>query len=294
MLLPQATGWIPDPADARDLPTDSRKVEPLVPALQAPILEPPRIDLREFFPPPGRQDTINSCTAFTAAALLSYFERRTFNRVFEPSPLFIYKISRNLLHQTGDRGAFLRIAMKALRAFGAPPETEWPYVIQYYDVDPPPFVYAYASNYKTTAYYRLDPAGTTREQLLAAIHSSLAREIPVMFGFVLFPSVQQSYSPGEGRGEIPFPEPGEQPGGLHALGGVGHRDAKDVSNLRSGGSSPTIGALRVRNSWGTDWGDGGYGWLPYEYVLQNYATDWWALIRADFLDPTQFDASKQG
>jgi len=34
------------------------------------VVEPPRVDLREFFPAVERQDTINSCTAFTAAALL--------------------------------------------------------------------------------------------------------------------------------------------------------------------------------------------------------------------------------
>ncbi len=296
MFLPQATGWLPDPADARDLTPDSPKVARLAPKAAAAPLEaaaapePPVIDLREYFPAVGRQDTINSCTAFTAAALLGYFERRAFNRLFQPSPLFLYKVERNLLHQTGDRGAFLRIAMKALRAFGAPPESEWPYDIRYYDVEPPAYVYAYAANYKTTAYYRLDPPNTPREALLAAIHSSLAREIPVMFGFVLYPSSAQSYNSGSGRGEIPFPEAGERPVGLHALVACGYDDEKIVVNLSGG--SVTTGALRVRNSWGPEWGDGGYGWLPYDYVLQNYANDWWSLIRADFLDPTQFETPR--
>ena len=283
----QGTGWIPDPADPRDLTTDSRKVEAFVgPALKAAVAEPARIDLRDAFPPVGRQDTINSCTAFTAAALLSYYERKTFDRVFQPSPLFLYKIERNLLHQTGDRGAFLRIAMKALRAFGAPPESEWPYDIRYYELEPPAFVYAYAANYKSTAYYRLDPAGISREQLLEAIHTTLARELPVMFGFVLFPSSEQSYT---GKGEIPMPESSERPVGLHALVACGYDDEKTIVN-RFGGTT-TTGAFLVRNSWGPEWGDGGYGWLPYEYVLQNLATDWWSLIRADFLDPSQFETT---
>lgn len=250
----------------------------------AAVEEPPRIDLREHFPPVGRQDAINSCTAFTAAALLSYYERKTFNRVFQPSPLFLYKVERNLLHQTGDRGAYLRIAMKALRAFGAPPESEWPYDIRYYELEPPAFVYAYAANYKSTTYYRLDPQGISREQLLEAIHTNLARALPVMFGFVLFPSSEQSYT---GGGEIPMPEAGERPVGLHALVACGYDDEKTIVNRF--GRTTTTGAFLVRNSWGEEWGDGGYGWLPYDYVLQNYATDWWSLIRADFLDSTQFD-----
>jgi C1A family cysteine protease len=284
IFLRQATGWIPDPADARDLTTDSRKIERLAPALKAEAIEPPRVDLREYFPPVGRQGAINSCTAFTAAALLSYFERRTFDRVYQPSPLFLYKVERMLLHQTGDGGAYLRIAMKALRAFGAPPESEWPYDVRYYDYEPPAFVYALAANYKTTAYYRLDPAGTGRDALLAAIHASLAREIPVMFGFVLYPSSDQSYGNG---GEIPFPGPGERSVGLHALVAAGYDDGKVVVNRASG--TTTTGAYRVRNSWGPEWGDAGYGWLPYEYVSRNLATDWWSLIRADFLDPTHFE-----
>jgi C1A family cysteine protease len=32
----------------------------------------------------------------------------------------------------------------------------------------------------------------------------------------------------------------------------------------------------------------GYGWLPYEYVLRNLATDWWSLISATWVATKQF------
>ena len=296
MPISPGTGWFPDPPDPRDYVPDTEKIEkvlkvhkPLQKAVReaaAPPL-PSSVDLAPFFPPVVNQGALNSCTACTATALLGYFENRAFGRAVLPSLMFLYKIERNLLSQTGDTGAFLRTAMQALRTFGVPPDQYWPNNPALLDVEPSPFLYAYADNYKATSYYRLDETGMAGDALLSRVKSHLAMSLPSMFGFYLFSSSSQASQNG---GRIPFPLPGDVQTQQHALVAVGYDDHEPVLNYNpmTGQYATTIGALKIRNSWGPTWGIGGYGWLPYDYVLRGLTRDWWVLIKADYLDTNQF------
>ena len=231
------------------------------------------------------QRTIGSCTAQAGVGIVEYYQRRAFGKHLDGSRLFVYKATRNLLGLTGDTGAWLRSAMGALCTFGVPPEKYWPYDVTKFDIEPPAFVYALGQAYQAEKFYRLDPPGSTvPSEVLENIKKHLAAGVPSMFGFTVYDSISQAQ--GTGRGRIPFPSTTDRVAGGHAVAAVGYDDSIEVKH--SGAPAPTRGALIVRNSWGTAWGDRGYGYLPYEYVLQRLAVDWWVLVKAEWLDQDPF------
>ncbi len=294
------TGWLPDYPDARDYTIDREEVSPRLRLLgerdsvkrmlarssgkrrgRLPV----SVDLREWCSPVEDQGALGSCTAHAAASLVEYFERRAFGRHVDASRLFIYKTARALMRAEGDTGAFIRSAMGALVLFGSPPEEYWPYREAACDREPPAFCYAFARSYRAISYYRLDPPGTAPAEVLARLRANLAAGLPAMFGFTVYASIESA-----GRtGRIPYPAGDEESIGGHAVAAVGYDDRMTIA--RSGSRrGETRGALLVRNSWSEGWGERGYGWLPYEYVLAGLAEDAWSLLKNDWIDTGAFAA----
>jgi C1A family cysteine protease len=247
---------------------------------------PGAVDLRQWCSPVEDQRMLGSCTAHAGAGIIEYYERKAFGKHIDASRLFLYKVTRNLMKMKGDTGAYLRTTMGAMVLFGVPPEEYWPYTDEEagFDREPPAFCYAFAQNYQTLKYYRHDPPGTTGEAVVKKLKAYLAAGHPAMFGFTVYNSIEQA----EENGRIPFPSAKEKIEGGHAVAAVGYDDKVKIRNKYGG--KETTGALLIRNSWGKGWGERGYGWLPYEYVLKGLAEDFWAVLKKEWMDTGAFGA----
>ena len=289
-------GWLPDYPDFRDLTVNDNVIpEKLKQAGQKDSVKemlvkvgvdkpikvklPQSVDLRDWFSPVEDQGSLGSCTANAGVALVEYFERRAYQKHTDASRLFLYKVTRNLMHETGDNGAYLRNTMGAMVLFGVPPEEFWPYNIEDFDKEPTAFCYSFAQNYKSITYYRLDPPETKKKDLLERIKTNIKGDLPSMFGFTVYSSIDEA----ETTGRIPFPSTGDKILGGHAVVAAGYDDKMVIKNSKPG-------ALLIRNSWSKSWGESGYGWLPYDYVLNGLAVDWWSLLKNEWVDTGKFKA----
>lgn len=286
------TGWLPPKPDLRDYAPEEPKLQGMMSGLgfsgppgQSGQSLPAKVDLREWCSPVEDQGQLGSCTANAAVGIVEYFQRRCFGTHIDGSRLFVYKATRNLMGVTGDTGAYLRDAMGALRLCGVAPAKFWPYTDgPTFDDEPPSFVYAVADDFQALRYFCHDPLGSRRpaEEVLRSVKTYLAAGIPSMFGFWGFPSFDDVDVPGD----IPFPCPDEQAEWGHAIVAVGYDEQKKITNTRC--NRKKTGALLIRNSWGTTWGDQGYGWIPYDYVKAGLATDFWSLLSQEWVDLGEF------
>jgi C1A family cysteine protease len=86
----------------------------------------------------------------------------------------------------------------------------------------------------------------------------------------------------DSRPEIALPSESDFVIGGHAVLAVGYDD-----DLKMPGTTG-MGALLIRNSWGQAWGVHGYRYLPYEYVEQQFAADFWTIFNESWIAANQF------
>jgi C1A family cysteine protease len=154
-----------------------------------------------------------------------------------------------------DSGAQVRDGIKSVATLGAPPESDWPYVIEQFAVRPPVAAYSDATQDLVSSYARV-------AQNLTQMQGCLAAGYPFVLGFTVYESFESQEVANSGA--VPMPSSGEKVMGGHCVMAVGYDDTQRT--------------FVIRNSWGTGWGMKGYCTMPYEYLLDPHlATDFWTI-----------------
>jgi C1A family cysteine protease len=219
------------------------------------IVLPTLVDLRPDDLPIEDQLKLRSCASFAAGAALRFDRKKQGLDDFVMSHLFEYYNSRAKREKNVDSGASIRDAIKASALYGICPESEWPYNIAKFGSRPPAKCYTDALQDRAVKYQRV-------AQNLAQLKSCLALGLPIVIGFTVYDSFESNDV--ANTGYVPLPKHNEQVLGGHAVLVVGYRD----SDLK----------FIVRNSWSTQWGDNGYCYMPYAYLLDaDLSSDFWVV-----------------
>jgi hypothetical protein len=240
---------------------------------------PDRIDIRDWFYQPSLaslpdrivniptvpyildQGTEGACSGFALAAVINFLVART-KKIPSVSPRMLYEMARRYDEWPGEEydGSSARGAMKGWMRHGVCPHEAWkPGMTGPEHLTPA--LAAMARQVPGGAFFRV----THRE--IRDMHAAIAEVGALYMTLMVHPGWQNP----SGKVKIDFTSNGE------ALS-VSLPVIKRKERAESGHAVAIIGYTEegfiIQNSWGEDWGNGGYALLPYEdYLL--HAIDVW-------------------
>lgn len=233
--------------------------------------------LSKHVPAIYNQGNIGACVAHSAAQAIRivlglahssrYLAARmlTSSPVFNPSRLYIYFNARLELGEdtNTDIGSTNYGGMMALRDYKAPDESVWPYEPHLVTKRPKHEAYVAADKHKVFEYSEIPGHG---DSLIHGIKDSIHHGAPVLAGVMIFPSFVRSGLNGS-SGRVPMPDPHHEDAiGGHSILLVGYDDGTKT--------------FEFVNHWGREWGTGGLGHLPYEFVTdRDLSSDFYAVER---------------
>lgn len=212
------------------------------------------------------QGQLGSCVANATAACISYMANKLHGHFYDGSRLFMYFNGRAIdsivdndpTELTTDCGLYIHSGCQAVVNYGLVNDaTTYPYNIAKYAFLPPDAIYIAAAVNKSLTYTLLNKNLTT-------LQTSLNNNIPFIFGINAFSTIFSAPN-----GAIPMPATNAKSIGGHCIVAVGYVPAN--TTVSGGFSGGTGGVFIIRNSWGTSWGNKGYGTLPYAYMLSSNA-----------------------
>jgi len=242
-MLRYALGCIKDPYDHRDYAVSN--------FLRLARL-PECVDHSDCLPPVFDQGPAGTCVACATAYYDKSFQEGLQHRwvltesQHQFSPMYIYSQRHN---QPGDSGMTIREAMKIIKEQGVCSLATMPYDVHRINMPPTPEQRRSAEPYRAKSYARINTVGEMEAYLTGNC-------------FIAGVMVHERFMDAPG-GIIPMPEPGCEYLGGHAICVVGF----DRRNRM----------FTFANSWGTQWGDRGFGHIGYA-TLQALVMDAWGMV----------------
>jgi hypothetical protein len=205
------------------------------------------VDLRRYLSKDiENQGEVGSCVTNAITSALEYISHRATGKFFQMSRMFLYYNAR--LYDSsnkeiqGDEGCSILNALRSAQETGVCLEHSWPYEESKMNVKPTASAYVEAEKYKVDKFQLIT-------NNLNDMISCLDEGYPFVFGLKLTKSFNQI------GGIIKTPDASEESIGKHsnhAMLCVGY-DKKEKFFI-------------VRNSWGEEWGDSGYCYIPFDYM----------------------------
>lgn len=225
---------------------------------------PPKVSYRNNMPPVFDQGKYGTCIACAIArGMQEYHEMVQGDLPAEGlSPLFLYALCKKRDGIPDQEGSYPIVALKIMQEIGTCPES----ILKYSNIENGlpsaeklESVKLYAMKYKIQTYAQICGfENKNREGTVEQIKRAIYKEGAVLAAVLVCANFLNP------PGNV-IPLPGGRMLGGHAVCLTGYDDERD--------------AFELRNSWGTNWADGGYAWLPYDFV--NHRTDMgWSFFEA--------------
>jgi len=217
----------------------------------------PDTDLTSKCPPVYDQGNLGSCVENGVTFAYQYDEMKQKNEdIFTPSRLYVYYNVRDKMGTIDeDSGSSVRDGVKSVNKLGVCNETKWPYDTSKFTNKPSEECYEEGKLAHTLSYKRV-------EQSLEQLQLALTNNYPVVFGFKVYESFESEEV--AKTGIMPYPKSDEKVLGGHCVALVGFNNETK--------------RFKVRNSWGSKWGDKGYFYMPYDFALNgSQASDFWTI-----------------
>lgn len=209
------------------------------------------VDLRNMFPPVRDQGSRGTCTAFAVTACHEQHRNWDVNLSEE----FLFSCAKHLDGKNDENGTSIESASQAIvnwgQAIGSMLSYDGSRTLPYLLKDISLSVFKDAQLRKISSYNRITPT-------IAEIEKQLSHERTVMTGVEVYPS----FGMPEQNVFIDIPKI-ETFLGLHAILIVGFGERNDNKKF-----------FIIRNSWGENWGNKGYGYISYDYFTKYNRGAW--------------------